>query len=117
MDHIGTVDIEVEYVITEYQRESHDIAVLEIFLEDESTADKLGEQGDSTNLVTEYECFQSRTKYIDNSNERKNILDIELTCGTLSVNSTFMQLACAVRRSPGEDPGFFITYRLVNLEG
>lgn len=116
-DHIGTVNIEVEYVITEYQKEPMDIVVLEIFLEDETTADLLREQGDLTHLVTEYHCFQSRTKYIDNSDDERNTLSIKLGSGTLSIDSTFMQLSCEVRRTPGKDPGFFVAYKLVNLEG
>jgi len=117
MDHIGTVNIGCEYLITNYQEEPMDIVVLEIFLEDETTVDLLREQGDLTHLVTEYPCFQSRTKYIDNSDDEKNTLDVKLTCGTLSIDSTFMQLECIVRRTPGKNPGFFVAYRLVNLEG
>jgi hypothetical protein len=116
-DHIGTVNIEADYTITDYQEEPMDVVILEIFIEDKATVDLLREQGDLTHLVTEYPCFQSRTKYIDNSDDERNTLSIELTCGTLSIDSTFMQLECTVRRSPGKDPGFFVAYRLVNLEG
>lgn len=90
---------------------------LEIFLEDQTVVEALREQGRYTHLVQVYEPFQSERKFYDLSHDQRNILQIDITYGSLSIFGGFMQISMDARETPGPDPGYFLTFSLIRLEG
>ena len=115
--NIGTVEITGTFKIVNHQQRNYRELELKIYLEDSETVEALREQGRYTHLVHVYEPFQSEKKYYDCSDDSRNILQIELQCGTLTIKGFYIQFQVEVEETSGADPGYFLTYQLIKLEG